>query len=173
MSRSGSSSAAPSATPGRTSSNNACLFMLTSTDRVILVRLAKGKHKGKWTIPGGGVESSDRDSHGKISDFVAARREFSEETGFRLDRKQFTYSNYHIRRHRNGSTTNIVIHRTAQRFPSYDPYSVHHHETDALYYIQLSDLHRLVFDPSYKHHIVNELVGYTKKSLREVLPIIG
>jgi 8-oxo-dGTP pyrophosphatase MutT (NUDIX family) len=119
-------------------SNHAAIIFITSSNRVILVRDKKNK---KWMIPAG-----HRD-HGE-SDLECAFREFREETSFSINpRKIIKPIVSDVKIHRDGhTTTRIYIIHSTQSFPAYDQSKVLNYETDALYFLKLSDFKKLVDD---------------------------
>jgi 8-oxo-dGTP pyrophosphatase MutT (NUDIX family) len=131
---------------------NACIFLITEDNRVLLIRERDDK---TWNIPGGKVEKGE-------SSFEGARREFFEETGFLLDVSKIN----NIIRHnfyKKNSKTSIFIIKTNQKFSTYNPTL----ETDKIYYIKIEDLTKSI--KGYKlHHTVNSFRDYFINSFIEM-----
>lgn len=138
--------------------SNASIVLITPNNRVILVR---DRRTQEWMTPGGKRDHPE-------SEFECALREFQEETSFVLDPKYFTNMQSFPRVHRNKSITMIYIIHSIQRFPKYDQSKVKHHETDALYYLKLNDLKKLVLN-DIPHGDVTILKGSVKKSLHDLI----
>lgn len=137
-------------------SNNASIIFISDTYRVILVRDSRD---GIWMLPGG-----KRD--GDETDFECALREFREETSLLINPTYFISIQSEIRIHTNGSKTNIFIIRSTQRFPDYDASKVLNSETDALLFLQLKDLKKIVNGAQHKH--VTKLKDYIIRSLSDL-----
>ncbi len=56
----------------------ACYALLLRENRILLCRLASGGSKGRWTLPGGGLEFGEHPEE-------TVRREVREETGFEVE----------------------------------------------------------------------------------------
>ena len=140
-----------------TKSNNAVVILITSTNRVILVRDKKTK---EWMFPGGKRDPFE-------TDYQCALREFHEETSFILDPKYFTNIKYEMWLQRNKSRTKIFIINSIQEFPEYNLKKVHNFETDKLYYLKLKDLKYLANGKS--HRIVKKLKNYVQVSLYNLI----
>jgi 8-oxo-dGTP pyrophosphatase MutT (NUDIX family) len=114
---------------------NAAIVFITPTNRTILVKMALGKDRGKWALPGGQIDPGE-------TPLEAALREFMEETSLTIDQSQITeVQDYHVR----GYSTLIFIIKSTQRFGPYNKRAVKNKETDALVYISIAHLSDLVF----------------------------
>ena len=89
---------------------NATIYFITSTDRLLLVQLKKN---GKYTSPGGLIERNERP-------FTAALREFTEETGFRINPDKILCLHSVLLTHSRGEQTAYFFIKSTQRFPAYD-----------------------------------------------------
>jgi len=139
---------------------NACILLFTGRnfDRVLMVRNRATRYARNegWMIPGGqidcltesrsGTPQPERQRRGKPAchcwekPFVAAAREFREETGFNLPGSRADYKEVEIT-HGDGTKTAIYIGRTRNRFPNYDISKVKQPpETDKLTYVCFQSL---------------------------------
>ena len=140
-------------------SNNAAVIFITSSKRVILVRDKKNK---KWMLPAGHRDQGE-------TDLECVLREFHEETSFTIDPNKITEPIVSdVKIHSDGLTkTRIYIIHSKQKFPAYDQNKVLNYETDALYYLKLSDLKKLIDD--IPHKIVKNLKKYVQSSLKVII----
>jgi 8-oxo-dGTP pyrophosphatase MutT (NUDIX family) len=129
---------------GGVNPSNASIILI-SRGRILCVR----EMSGKWTLPGGKIETDERPFH-------AAKREFYEETGnmlpdLRLEDKTFNKYDYV---HRNSSITRIYIGHT-------DTPDLHfiientNGETNALKYLTLDEIMSGEYD--FHNYIINSL----------------
>lgn len=115
---------------------NAAIVFITPTNRTILVKMAQGKDKNKWALPGGKIDPGE-------TPFEAALREFMEETSFTIDVKEITNVREFVV---HGYSTVIYLLESTQRFGPYNKRAVKNGETSALAYISMADLAELVFN---------------------------
>ena len=165
---------------------NACILLFTGQnfDRVLMVRDRSQKYARNqgWMLPGGqidcltdsrsGTPQPERQLRGELAchcwekPFVAAAREFREETGFNLPGSRKNYKEVEIT-HRDGTKTAIYIGRTSHRFPNYDINRVKKPpETDSLAYVCFQSLWDNDFAFFYTGALggIQHLVGYNTNS---------
>ena len=150
----------------------------TNLDRVFMVRDAKSKkYKGQWMFPGGKLNPNE-------GPWAGAKREFEEETGFKLphlvgdptnNNKLWSY----IRFHQDGSRTKIYLgyykayKRGSLSMPSmeeqYDIGKVKDGETDRAYSVCFDSLFRNEFhswsSTKYKNQ---KIIDYVTTSLQVI-----
>ena len=134
---------------------NAAIFLITDTNRVLMVQEnpSKKNPNGKWMTPGGRVNTGELP-------WTAAKREFTEETGFVLDRNLITSKQRYDMMHTYKTSTAIFIIRTKQRFPKYDKRYVLNNETSSLHYFQLNHFKKLMDTNCqiFKQHVINSSI---------------
>ena len=101
---------------------NACIFLITGNDRVLLVQQKKDN---TWDIPGGMIDKTDK------SPFDAMKREFKEETSEELPKLSKNVPRFDYHGH-----TRIYYDETQYRFTGIKQ----NKEINAFYFLKVSDL---------------------------------
>jgi len=107
---------------------NAAILLLNDNNEVMLVQVTKS---GNWTLPGGRIDPYE-------TPWVAALREFMEETTFVLDTTAIQFKKYFD--YGRSPHTRIYVIGTSQTFGAYDPSKVDREETCALKYVPVRKL---------------------------------
>ena len=138
--------------------DNAALIFINENEQVLIVR---DSDNGEWMTPGGHI-------NGNETEFEAALREFREETSFSIKPEYFIGPIISdLRLHKNKKTTRIYIIHSNQLFPKYNQKQVINNETDALYYINLTDLKGIV-NETLNHTFITKIKKYNKSSFRDL-----
>ena len=124
---------------------NATIYFLTPTNMLLLVRLARNN---KLTTPGGRIEHNEHP-------YMAALREFREETGFCIDSNMITSQYSIVLTH-----TAFFFIRSNQRFGTYKRENTDG-ETNGMTFMHVSKLQHELYHNA--NAFMSYFVKYTKK----------
>ena len=129
---------------------HATVYFITPSNKLLLVQLSYDDNK--WTTPGGALNFPNEHP------YIAALREFKEETGFYLNENYITSFRSIALQHDNGNKTVFYIVRSNQHFGIYDREQTDG-ETINMKFIDLMKLKRELFS----HKYVSYFSKFTKK----------
>jgi 8-oxo-dGTP pyrophosphatase MutT (NUDIX family) len=137
--------------------SNTAVIIITTSNRILLVRDVKNKH---WMLPGGKIDRNE-------FSFDAALREFKEETSFKLDMANVISKNNYLF-NKNGKLTIIYIINSTQQFPAFDITKTNG-ETDMVEYKKLDDIKQYLTNPRGPvDPVISGIKFYNQESFREL-----
>jgi len=137
--------------------SNTAVIIITSSNRILLVRDIKNKH---WMLPGGKIDRNE-------FSYDAALREFEEETSFKLNLANITSKNNYLF-NKKGKLTIIYIINSTQQFPAFDITKTNG-ETDMVEYKKLDDIKQYLTNPRGPvDTVISGIKFYNQESFKEL-----